>query len=67
MNGKNDNGLTKQVYLRVPVFVFDEMQKHGLLNPGLDAWFTAEIMKRIMGGKMEEKSNDENNKVIPSK
>lgn len=58
MNGEND-GLTKQVYLRVPVFVFDEMQKQGLLNPGLDAWFTAEIMKRIMKGKQEEKNYED--------
>ena len=62
MNRENDNSLTKQVYIRVPVFVFDEMQKQGLLNPGLDAWFTAEIMKRIMKGKIEENKNEDKNK-----
>ena len=62
MNGESEDGLTKQVYLRVPVFVFDEMQKQGLLNPGLDAWFTAEIMKRIMKGKMEEKNYEDRGK-----
>lgn len=43
----------KQIYVKVPVRIFADMQKYGLLNESLDVWFVGQILEEIESRKEE--------------
>ena len=43
-----------QIYIKVPVQIFELMQEYDLLGKGLDSWFIGQVLEEVREKKNEE-------------